>query len=68
MALTRPSRSADLANLDVKALRWLDDGVSFVPTALSKQSRQGKPFHVFFFLSFQEEILLCPVDALKEYI
>ncbi len=68
MALTRPSRSADLANLDVNALRWLDDGVSFVPTALSKKSRQGKPFHVFFFPSFQEEILLCPVDALKEYI
>ncbi len=24
--------------------------------------------HVFFFPSFQEEILLCPVDALKKYI
>ena len=43
LALTHPSRSADLCQLDVKGKQYEPDGVVFLPTGLAKQSRQGKP-------------------------
>ena len=42
MALTRPSRSADLAKLDLSRRSYSVDGVTFLPIALSKQSSQQK--------------------------
>ena len=40
LALTRHSRSADLSHL---SLQYKPEGVSFAPSSLAKQSRQGKP-------------------------
>ncbi len=42
LSLTRPSRSADLVQLEVGAMHPQPDGVSFTPTHLSKQSQQGR--------------------------
>ena len=41
LALTRPSRSADLSQLDLGRKTYKPDGVCFYPNALAKQSRQG---------------------------
>ena len=67
MALTRPSRSADLANLDLNHRTYSAEGVTFLPTVLSKQSRQRKHGTEFFFPSYSLDDLLCPVLALREY-
>ena len=60
LALTRPSRSADLANLYVTERRYTPEGVVFYPHTLAKQSHQGKPVAEFFFPSFMDDIRLCP--------
>ena len=39
----------------------------FVPSALAKQSRQGKPLTEYFFDSFTESKELCPVETLRQY-
>lgn len=67
MALTRSSRSADLAILDLTFRTYSLDGVTFLPSALSKQSRQQKPTAKFFFSSFSHDERLCPVLTLREY-
>ena len=67
MALTRPSRSADLANLDLNHRTYSSEGVTFLPTALSKQSRQKKHGTEFFFPGYTLDDLLCPVLTLREY-
>ena len=43
LALTRPSRSADLVRLDLQYRRHTPEGVVFQEPGLAKQSRQGKP-------------------------
>ncbi len=68
LSLTRPSRSADLAQLEVGAMHPHPEGVSFTPTHLSKQSRQGRPLQDFFFPSFEQNPLLCPVATLQAYL
>ena len=67
LALTRPSRSADLSSLDLKLRTFRVDGVKFSPSRLSKQSRQGKSIETFFFPSYPDTPELCPVRALKAY-
>ena len=67
MALTRPPRSADLAKLDLQFRSYSVGGVTFKPTALSKQSRQQKHGTEFFSLASTTEELLCLMMALKEY-
>jgi len=67
LALTRPSRSADLSHLEISARQYKSDGVVFIPRYLSKQSRQGKPIKEFFFPSFPTNQKLCPVLTLKAY-
>ena len=42
-------------------------GVNFIPSALAKQSKRGKPLQGFFFPSFSGNELQCPVKALREY-
>ena len=68
LALTRPSRSADLASLQVDRCRFSLEGVTFLPAALAKQSRQGRVLKEYFFPSFPHNRELCPVDALRHYI
>lgn len=67
MALSRPSRSGDLAKLDLKCRSYSMEGVTFLPTSLSKQSRQQKHGTEFFFPCYPQKELLCPVQALREY-
>ena len=66
LALTRPSRSADLSHLDLRFRKYLPEGVSFQPTKLAKQSRQSKPVAEFF-PAFTANPLLCPVTTLRAY-
>ena len=67
MALTRPSRSADLANLNLNRRSYSQEGVTFLPTKLAKQSRQQKHGTEFFFPCYPHNDRLCPVLALREY-
>lgn len=52
MALTRPSRSADLAQLDLSHRTYTLEGVIFLPITLSKQLRQQKHGTEFHFPSY----------------
>lgn len=61
LALTRPSRSADLSQLSLSGKHFKPDGVSFIPSSLVKQSQQGKR------PSFPHEPGLYPVVTLKDY-
>ena len=67
MALTRPSRSADLTKLDLSRRSYSVDGVTFLPIALSKQSSQQKHGTEFYFPQYTLDRLLCPVVTLREY-
>jgi hypothetical protein len=66
LALTRPSRSADLAKLDLRFRRITPEGVTFQENGLAKQARAGKPRAEFFFPAF-EDPLLCPKETLRVY-
>ena len=68
LALTRPSRSNDLSNLDLRFMRSLPEGIQFQPTSLSKQSRPSNPSKPFLFPSFPEDERLCPKQTLLHYI
>ena len=63
LALTRPSRSADLSSLSLARRRFCLEGVTFLPATLAKQSRQGKPLVEFFFPCFPHDENLCPVQC-----
>ena len=67
LALTRPSRSSDLANLDIRYQRYLPEGVTFQPVALAKQMRQNKQMADFFFPKYPDDPRLCPVATLQAY-
>ena len=67
MALARPARSADLANLDIRHQSITDAGIIFQPRHLSKQSRSSKPIQEFFYPRFPEDEVLCPLQALLAY-
>ena len=68
LAITRPSRSVDLSNLDMSRMQSHSSGVSFLPNSLAKQSRQGKSIESFFFPSFPSNKTLCPVNTLQAYL
>jgi len=67
LSLTRPLRSADLANFLLPNLKFLPEGALFMPACPSKQSRIGKPLKEFFFPAFEVNPNLCPVNAIKVY-
>ena len=67
LALTRPSRNADLSNLDISKRVYLPEGIKIIPVTLAKQSRQGKNINGFFFPSFPENKKLWPVETLRAY-
>ena len=67
LALTRPSRSVDLTNLDIRFRQLCPEGATFQSARLAKQSRQTKPVKEFFFPRFEQNTKLCPVRALQEY-
>ena len=68
LAITRPSRSADLSQLDKSRIRSGCNGVTFLPVGVAKQSRQGRAKESFYFPSFQGNTILCPVNALTVYL
>ena len=68
LALTRPSRSHDLFNLDMKYMKFLSDGVEFKSSSLAKQSRPSRPAVPFVFPAFTANKKLCPKEALSEYV
>ena len=53
LSLTCPSRSVDIAKLNLVGLRNTPEGGVFLPTALAKQSRSEKEFKEFLFPSLQ---------------
>ena len=67
LALTRPCRGADLAELDLSNRSYIPEGVVFHPHHLSKQSRPSHHSVSFFFPKFEEDKCLCPVETLKAY-
>ena len=67
LALTRPSRSVDLANLDISTRTYVASGVIFKALHLSKQSRASRPIEDFFFPAFTQDSSLCPVQTLRAY-
>ena len=67
LALTRPSRSADLVSLQLDRRHFSPEGVVYLPAALAKQSAQGKPLKEYFFPSFPDNSQLFPVETLKQY-
>lgn len=67
LALTRPSRSADLVMLDLRYCRYTPEGVVFQESGLAKQTRQGKPRAEFFFPAFPNNARLCPIQTLRAY-
>ena len=68
LALTRPSRSHDLSNLDLRCMKILPDGVEFKSNCLAKQSRPSRPAAPFVFPAFTTDKNLCPKEALSEYV
>ena len=67
LALTWPSRSADLASLDLDRRHFSSEGVAFLPLKLAKQSRQGRPFVEYFFPPYPHDEDLCQVRTLRQY-
>jgi len=67
LALARPSRSADLASLCVYNCQYKPERVSFLPSALAKQSRQCRALFAYFFANFPDNKELCPVETLRQY-
>ena len=67
LALTRPSQSADLSKLDIQMRSFTSNGVVFRPLHLAKHSRSSRPIADFFFPSFPEDSLICPMVTLKAY-
>ena len=67
LALTCPSRSADLSKLDLSQRTYKPDVVCFYPNTLAKQFRQGSQIANFFFPSLPGNPLLYPVTTLKAY-
>ena len=65
LAITRPSKSADLSQLDIERMKRGTNGITFLPASLAKQSRQGRAIAEFF---FQPNITICPVHTLQEYL
>ena len=68
LALTRPSRSADLRSLHINLLRSSPEGIFFLPLGPAKQTKVGKMAQEYFFPKFEENKLLCPVEAVTSYI
>ena len=52
LAITCPSRSADLSQLDIERMKTCTNGITLLPASLAKQLHQGRPIAEFFFHHF----------------
>ena len=68
LALTRPSRSADLCLLSINQYRLNPEGLCFTLTGMTKQSRAGNITKEMFFNRFTEDESICPVTTALHYI
>ena len=68
LALTRPSRSADLRLLNVDLCRQSPEGVTFSPAGLTKQARPSNPHQEFVFSKFAPDPSICPVVTVNQYM
>lgn len=68
LVITKPTRSADLSQLDAKRMRYESLGVTVYPTVLVKQSCQGKLIKGILFPSFSHNANLCPAKTLRTYL
>ena len=66
LALTRPSRSANLSKLNLQIRLFKSNGMVFRSVHLAKQSRSSKPI-ADFFPSFAEDHIICPMVTLRPY-
>ena len=66
-ALSRPCRSAELANLSFKSLSFSPEGVSVAPLVPPKQCQPGTAIKEYFFPSFSDNNNICPVTTLQYY-
>ena len=70
LALTRPSRPADLSQLNLSGKRDRPDGEGLLLFHILWLSNPGRESHLneFFFPSFPHDTTICPVTTLKAYI
>eukprot|EP00118_Oscarella_pearsei_P020915 m.231510 g.231510 ORF g.231510 m.231510 type:complete len:603 (+) comp40072_c0_seq1:414-2222(+) len=68
LALTRPSRSADLVRIDTRFLRITEEGVCYKPTGWAKQQKIGVATLEIFHPAFPEEEILCPRSTVEAYL
>ena len=70
LALTRPARSVDLLNLDIRFRSFIRDGVTFKAQHLAKQARQARPSRPladYFYPKYSQDLDICPVTTLQVY-
>ena len=63
LLLVLPLRSSDLDDLALTNLRYISEGVVFLPNKLAKPSCAGRPGKEFFFPSFPDNPNLYPVNT-----
>ena len=68
LALTRPSRSANLSQLDIQRRHYSTEGVTFTPIYFSGKAIQAREAHSGILFSFiPYNVRLCPVITPKSY-
>ena len=68
LALTRPSRLADLHLLNVDLCQQSPEGVTFSSAGLTKQARPSNPHQEFVFSKFTPDPSICPVVTVNQYM
>ena len=66
--LTRPCRSAELANMDVSSFRLTPEGATILPLTPPKQCQAVRPVKDYFFPIFTENNSICPAATLQAYL
>ena len=67
LALSNASRASEIHALDIRYLSRNENGVTFTIAELTKTTQPGKK-KVVCYLPLKQEIRLCPVAALEEYL
>ena len=67
LALTSAKRQSDLRALDLASVQFLPEDVEFRIPGLTKTRAPGKDV-VFFFSALKDNVQLCPLACLREYI
>ena len=67
LALAQAARVCEICHLDIRAMRFLADGVEFELTHVTKTQRSGGP-RKFFVPGLPADPILCPVECIKAYL